>query len=195
MQDGVVGSGPGEQGQPGVGNKARQGGKRAGGGAAAPWSVGYGPWGGQLRNLEGCAEARPPRDERGVAVALTPSGKARPSACSAHAHRGSAGPAGVLTLGQSSSWARKGEPGHQTGLRDSLHGAAGAWQHRHAARCTRPHPCLPWGSLFSLSSPGQMNPGLPASCLSPVAPPPPAGSVSVMTGQNLSPSRRQSPHR
>ena len=91
---------------------------------------------------------------------------------------------------------RKGESGHQTDLRDGLHGAAaGAWQHGHAARCTRPHPHLPWGSLFSLSRLGQMNPGLPVSCLSPVAPPPPAGSVSVMTGQNLSPSRRQSPHR
>ena len=142
----------------------------------------YGPRGGQLRNLEGCAEDRPPRDERGVGAALPPPGKACPSASKAHAHRCPVGPAGVLTLGQSSSWARASWAIRR--VRRTVSTArqlVGAWHTR--ARC--PHPRLPWGSLFSLSGPGQMTQVSPRP-VCPLCPPP---------GQSLAPSRLQSTHR
>lgn len=137
-----MGSGPGEQGEPAVGDQARQGGKRAGGGAAAPWSAGYGPRGGPLRNLEGCAEDRPARDERGVGAALTPPGKACPSASRGHAHRCPVGPAGVLTLGQSSSWARVSWAIRQVcGTVSTAPQLAGTWHTR--ARCPMHTPAPP----------------------------------------------------
>lgn len=137
-----MGSGPGEQGEPAVGDQARQGGKRAGGGAAAPRSAGYGPRGGPLRNLEGCAEDRPPRDERGVGAALTPPGKACPSASRGHAHRCPVGPAGVLTLGQSSSWARVSWAIRRVcGTVSTAPQLAGTWHTR--ARCPMHTPAPP----------------------------------------------------
>lgn len=124
-------------------------------------SVGYGPRGGQLRNLEGCAEDRPPKDERGVGAALPPPGKACPSVS-----RCPVGPAGI------SHWVRAALGQGRAGPSD---GSAGRSPRHTLARC--PHPRLPWGSLFSLSRPGQMTQVSPVKASLPL-------DCSPLTGGN-----------
>lgn len=150
----------GEQGQ------AR--GKRAGGGAAAPRSGGYGTSGGQLRSL-GCAEARSPvrRSGRGCSPHLIGQGLTIGLQCSSTQGAQQALQASSR-LSQGSSWARKGEPGHQSWTGTSTTQASRHGRHcSNAKRHPKPHLYTPGqpGASFTLLVQMIQVPPVPTSLL------------------------------